>query len=227
MWRCTDSSTAAPPSTASGRIGRRRHTAWAHRFPSCCRRRRGGRAGACGPGAAGPSPPLPRCRAPPRSPRGTGRRRPSAPRAPGAWAAAPPALPTAGPAQRTARPTPRAAPRCGSRPAPRAGRRATSARWRRRRLTVVYAVFAVIRYSQVLNCASPRNPEALPGPEVGLLHHVACVLLVGRETDRERVRVDVGPADQLVERRAITVACGGDQPVELVRLPRQFVRGHL
>src|ERR1041384_3556662 len=45
--------------------------------------------------------------------------------------------------------------------------------------------------------------ETLPGPEVGLLHHVASVLLVGRETQRERVRVDVGPADQFVEGRAV------------------------
>ena len=71
----------------------------------------------------------------------------------------------------------------------------------------VYAAFAVIRYSHVVNCASPRKRlEALPGSEVGLLHHVACVLLVGRESQRERVGVDVGPAHQFVERRSIPIA---------------------
>ena len=48
---------------------------------------------------------------------------------------------------------------CGSRSGPRGSRRAESARWRRRRLTVVYAVFAVMRYIHVVNCASPRKPS--------------------------------------------------------------------
>ena len=44
------------------------------------------------------------------------------------------------------------------------------------------AQLAVIRYSQVENCASPRNRLQPPvGPQVRLLDHVACVLLVAGE----------------------------------------------
>src|SRR5438132_13251756 len=51
----------------------------------------------------------------------------------------------------------------------------------------------------------------LPGAEVSLLHHVARVLLVAGEPEGQRVRGDVGLADQLLERLLVTVAGGGDQ----------------
>ena len=69
--------------------------------------------------------------------------------------------------------------------------------------------------------------QALPGSEICLLHHVACVLLVGREAQCERVGVDVGAAHQFVERRPIPTLGGEDQPVQLGELPRQFVGRHL
>ena len=54
-------------------------------------------------------------------------------------------------------------------------------------------------------------PDALPGPEVSLLHHVARVLLVAGETTRERERVDEGAPHQLVERLAVAATGGTDQ----------------
>jgi hypothetical protein len=51
----------------------------------------------------------------------------------------------------------------------------------------------------------------LPGAEVSLLHHVARVLLVTGEPEGQRVRGDVGLADQFLERLLVTVAGGGDQ----------------
>ena len=54
-------------------------------------------------------------------------------------------------------------------------------------------------------------PDALPGPEVCLLHHVARVLLVAGEPTRERERVDEGAPHQFVERLAVTAAGGPDQ----------------
>src|SRR5581483_1573691 len=58
---------------------------------------------------------------------------------------------------------------------------------------------------------APEALDGLPGAEVGLLHHVACVLLVPGEPEGEGVRGDVGLADQLLERLLVTVAGGGDQ----------------
>ena len=54
-------------------------------------------------------------------------------------------------------------------------------------------------------------PDALPGPQVCLLHHVARVLLVAGETARERERVDEGVPHQLVERLSVAAASGADQ----------------
>src|SRR2546423_4925460 len=51
----------------------------------------------------------------------------------------------------------------------------------------------------------------LPGAEVGLLHHVARILLVPGQPEGERVRRGVGLADQFLERLLVTVAGGGDQ----------------
>src|SRR2546423_1057837 len=56
-------------------------------------------------------------------------------------------------------------------------------------------------------------PYGLPGAEVSLLHHVACILLVTGEPEGQRVRGDVRLADQLLERLLVTVAGGGDQLV--------------
>src|SRR5439155_17749062 len=51
----------------------------------------------------------------------------------------------------------------------------------------------------------------LPGAEVGLLHHVARILLVPGEPEGKGVGRDVGLADQFLERLLVTVAGGGDQ----------------
>ena len=51
----------------------------------------------------------------------------------------------------------------------------------------------------------------LPGAEVSLLHHVARVLLVPGEPEGQRVRGDVGLADQFLKRLLVAVAGGGDQ----------------
>jgi len=53
--------------------------------------------------------------------------------------------------------------------------------------------------------------QALPGPEVRVLHHVPCILLVTGEPERERERLCVRRANQLVESRSVPVASGGDQ----------------
>ena len=45
-----------------------------------------------------------------------------------------------------------------------------------------------------------------PGPEVGVLHHVARVLLVAGEATRERERVDEGAPHQLVERLPVAAS---------------------
>ena len=56
----------------------------------------------------------------------------------------------------------------------------------------VAAQLAVIRYSQVENCASPRKRfRPSVGPEIRLLHHVARILLVAGQAVGERVRVGV------------------------------------
>ena len=69
-----------------------------------------------------------------------------------------------------------------------------------------------MRYIHVENAASPRNfPMPLPGPQVGVLHHVARVLLVAREATRERERVDEGAPHQLVERLPVAASSGADQ----------------
>ena len=68
--------------------------------------------------------------------------------------------------------------------------------------------------------------DALPSPEIRLLDHVACVLLVGREPHREGVRIDVGAPHQLVERRPVTFSGGGDQTVDLGPQLCGWVRGH-
>ena len=54
-------------------------------------------------------------------------------------------------------------------------------------------------------------PDALPGPQVRLLHHVARILLVARETTRQREGVDESAAHQFVERLSITAAGGAEQ----------------
>ena len=54
-------------------------------------------------------------------------------------------------------------------------------------------------------------PDALPGPEVCLLHHVARVLLVAGEAPRERERVDESAPHQLVERLSVATTGGADQ----------------
>ena len=59
------------------------------------------------------------------------------------------------------------------------------------------------RYSHVVNWdVAAETADALPRPEVRLLHHVACVLLVRGQPQREVVGVEVRPADELLERPA-------------------------
>src|SRR5947208_6541303 len=53
--------------------------------------------------------------------------------------------------------------------------------------------------------------DALPGPQVCVLHHVARVLLVAGEATRECERVDEGASHQLVERPAVTATGGANQ----------------
>src|SRR5207248_9792712 len=57
----------------------------------------------------------------------------------------------------------------------------------------------------------PEPPQALVGPQVGVLYHVARVLLVAREAVRQRVGVGVRRPDQLIEGRPVTRLGGGDQ----------------
>ena len=98
----------------------------------------------------------------------------------------------------------------------RASSVSSSCRWRTRLPRWVVAQFAVIRYSQVVNWASPRKcfrPSI--GPQVRLLHHVACILLVAGQPVGERVRVGVGGPDQLLERVLVAASGGGHQLVEV------------
>ena len=54
-------------------------------------------------------------------------------------------------------------------------------------------------------------PDAPPGPQVSVLHHVARILLVPRQAARQREGVDEGAAHQLVERSSVTALGGADQ----------------
>ena len=54
-------------------------------------------------------------------------------------------------------------------------------------------------------------PDAPPGPQVSVLHHVARVLLVPRQAARQGEGVDEGAAHQLVERSSVTALGGADQ----------------
>ena len=163
-----------PPSHRTGGLVRRRDD-----VAQVTRRR----AACAGPGAGAPWPPTPRCRARRRSPRGAGRRCRAGPRRPAAWAAGV-ARRLADPLAQVGRARAPASGSCagsgivderGRRRARRGGAGARRPRW-------VEAQLAVMRYSQVVNCASPRKRLQAPiGPEVGLLHHVACVLLVAGE----------------------------------------------
>jgi len=57
-------------------------------------------------------------------------------------------------------------------------------------LDVAAAAFAVMRYSQVEEGrVAAELADALPGPQVRLLHHVASVLLVAGESDAASVNV--------------------------------------
>ena len=175
-----------------------------------------GAAGA-GPGGGGPWPPTRRCPARRRWPRGAGRRRRAAPRRPAAWAAAPAGPPSSRLASRD-----RVQAGLGIDAGPwrrRSGRSSSSSSWRCRvrRPSSVEAQLAVIRYSQVVNWASPRKRSQAPvGPQVRLLHHVPSVLLVAGEAERQRVGVEVGDAHQLVEGVPVATAGRGDQADHLV-----------
>ena len=72
----------------------------------------------------------------------------------------------------------------------------------------------------------PTEPvDALPGSEVGLLHHVARILLVPGQPDGEGVGVDVRAAHELVERRLVPPPCVGNELLEPARRPVVLVVG--
>ena len=69
-----------------------------------------------------------------------------------------------------------------------------------------------MRYIHVENCGlAAELPDASPSPQIGVLHHVAPVLLVAREAASERERVDEGAPDELVERSPVARLRGADQ----------------
>ena len=68
--------------------------------------------------------------------------------------------------------------------------------------------------------------EALVGPQVRVLSHVVCVLLVTGEPIGEGVRVGEGLAHERVERRSITLSGPGDQIGQVVGHRRVGPRGH-
>src|SRR5262249_10795765 len=68
--------------------------------------------------------------------------------------------------------------------------------------------------------------DALPGPEIGLLDHVACVLRVGRHPHCDGAVVDVGAPHKSVERRSVAGSRGIDQPVDLGPQLCGWIRGH-
>src|SRR5256885_2060624 len=71
--------------------------------------------------------------------------------------------------------------------------------------------FLRARCNLTLAAASVNPPQAVVGPQVGVLYHVARVLLVAREAVRQRVGVGVRRPDQLIEGRPVTRLGGGDQ----------------
>ena len=182
-------------------------TPHAHHLPHALAHPGGGTgspATSCAPGGGAPWPPTRRCRARRRSPRGAGRRRRGAPRPPAAGAGVPAAPRSGGRGWRRRRPWPRGR-RRGSMST--TGASSSSSSWRcfARRPRCVEAQFAVMRYSHVVNCASPRNRlQASIGPQVRLLHHVPSVLLVSGQPVRERVRVGVRRPDQRFECLLVT-----------------------
>ena len=114
-----------------------------------------GPAAGVGHGAGGPSRRRRRCPARPRWPRGAGRRRRGAPRRPAASAGARPRdlepVAELGRGRPSSPRRPRGCRSIGSWTSP-----SSSWRWRVRVVRNVDAQLAVIRYSQVVNCASPR-----------------------------------------------------------------------
>ena len=81
-----------------------------------------------------------------------------------------------------------------------------------------------MRCSQVPKAESPRNlPQLAESAQIGLLQHVARVVLVAHQTQRQGVAVGRGGAHQVFEGRPVPVPGELDEVGEVVCLAVQRV----